>query len=419
MEHVEQVIGRSGGSVLGEPLAQRLGGERDGVEGLVGRPVDLGDEAVLAFPAAPAPAEDGGGEEAGEEDDDGRRQVHPTCEHDASVLCSWCSGLGSAAKRSALVTDTIVGAVTPARCQRWSGTNYGGRVTHPAVAALAQIAEWPELVDPITEVRETLTALRWHQALRRRIPESAAESRVRGAQASGELEGSRLPVDLVREYIAGVRGWPADPDPVEGVMRGIVAATAASEEIRGQVLTAPAQALARLHVAAVGHLVGSADAPGSVLQAEQVGRPRAAEEVCAELVDVGPPPAPGEVAQRLSLVSELVRGHAGVPAVVLAAVVHAEIATLRPFTRGNAIVARALERALVQATGLDPTGVAVTELGHFRQTMPAYVGALAAYATGSRDGVRIWLEHCCQAYVAAGQEGKAVADAVLAGRLPQ
>lgn len=319
------------------------------------------------------------------------------------------------------MTDTIVGAVTPAPGKRGSGTNYGGRVTHPAVAALATIAQWPELVEPIAEVREALTALRWHQALRRRIPESAAESRVRGAQASGELEGSRLPVDLVREYIAGARAWPVDPDPVEDVMRGIVAATAASEEIRGQVLGAPAQALARLHVAAIGHLV-DADArrrPGARIPADTVGRPRAAGEVCEELVDVGPPPAPGEVAQRLSLVSELVRGHGAVPAVVLCAVVHAEVATVRPFTRGNAIVARALERALVQATGLDPTGVAVTELGHFRQTMPAYVGALAAYATGSRDGVRIWLEHCCQAYAAAAQEGRIVADAVLAGRLPR
>lgn len=292
-----------------------------------------------------------------------------------------------------------------------------GRVTHPAVAALATIAEWPELVDPISEVRETLTALRWHQALRRRIPESAAESRVRGAQASGELEGSRLPVDLVREYIAGVRSWPTDPDPVEDVMRGIVAATATSEEIRGQVLGAPAQALARLHIAAVGHLVGTG--AGARLASDAVGRPRTADEVCEELVDIGTPPPPAEVAQRLSLLSELIRGHADVPAVVLAAVVHAEIATVRPFVRGNAIVARAVERALVQATGLDPTGVAVTELGHFRQTMPAYVGALGAYATGSRDGVRIWLEHCCAAYVAAAQEGRIVADAVLAGRLPR
>lgn len=286
-------------------------------------------------------------------------------------------------------------------------------MSSPAADALARIAEWPELIEPVAEVRETLTALRWHQALRRRIPESAAESRVRGAQASGELEGARLPVDVVREYLAGVRRWPSATDPVEDVMRGVVAATAASEEVRAQVLSSPAQALARLHVAAVGHLVA-----GEKLPAEVVGRPRADGEVCAELVDLGPAPDADEAGERLNLVIEMLRAHTGVPGVVLAAVVHAEIATARPFGRGNGIVARALERSIVQVTGLDPTGVAVTELGHFRQGLAAYVGALAAYATGSRDGVRLWLEHCCAAYVAAAREGGAVADSVLAGRVP-
>lgn len=281
--------------------------------------------------------------------------------------------------------------------------------TSPAVAALARIADWPELEEPIARVRDALTSLRWHQALRRRIPECSAESRVRGAQASGELEGARLPVDLVRELMAGVRPWPQQVDPVESVMRGVVAATAASEEVRGHVLVAPAQALARLHAAAVGERVD----PSSV------GRPRAAGEACEELVDVGPLPGAGEVSGRLDLLGEVIRGHAAIPGVVLAAVAHAEVATVRPFTHGNGVVARALERSLVQATGLDPTGVAITELGHFRQGMPAYVGALTAYATGSRDGVRLWLEHSCDALVTAAAEGRAVADAVLVGRLPR
>jgi hypothetical protein len=278
----------------------------------------------------------------------------------------------------------------------------------PAVAALARIAAWPELREPIERVRDALTSLRWHQALRRRIPECSAESRVRGAQASGELEGARLPVGLVRELMSGVRPWPQQVDPVESVMRGVVAATAVSEEVRSHVLGAPAQALARLHVAAVGERADPST----------VGRPRADGETCEELVDVGRLPSAEEVSRRLDLLGEVIRGHAAIPGVVLAAVAHAEVATVRPFTQGNGVVARALERSLVQATGLDPTGVAVTELGHFRQGMPAYVGALTAYATGSRDGVRIWVEHCCNALVSSADEGRAVADAVMAGRLP-
>ncbi|KAB7746658.1 hypothetical protein GA707_03310 [Nostocoides sp. F2B08] len=270
------------------------------------------------------------------------------------------------------------------------------------------MADWPEVRTAIGEVREAMTALRWHQALRRRIPEAAAESRVRGAQASGELEGARLPVDMVRELMAGVRAWPTEPDPVEQVMRGVVTATAATEEVRTTVLGAPAQALARLHVAAVGGRV----------PADAVGRPRLAGEGSDELVDVGPPADALGVRDRLSMLSDVLRGHADVPGALVAAVAHAEVATLRPFTHGNGVVARALERSLVQATGLDPTGVAVTELGHFRQGLPAYVGALTAYATGSRDGVRLWIEHCCAALVSSAEEGRLVADAVLAGRLP-
>lgn len=269
------------------------------------------------------------------------------------------------------------------------------------------MAEWPELRQHIDDVREAMTSLRWHQALRRRIPEAGAESRVRGAQASGELDGARLPVDHVREYVAGVRAWPERPDPVEDVMRGVIAATAASEEVRGYVLTAPAQAWARLHVAAAGHLRG-----------DDVGRPRQQGEGCGELVELGPPPGAAEVSDRLAMLGEVLRAHAGLPGVIVAAVAHGEMAAVRPFRQGNGVVARALERALVHATGLDPTGVAVTELGHFRQGLPAYVGALTAYSSGTREGVRLWVEHCCAALVSAAAEGRAVADAVLAGRLP-
>jgi hypothetical protein len=108
------------------------------------------------------------------------------------------------------------------------------------------------------------------------------------------------------------------------------------------------------------------------------------------------------------------------PAVVVAALVHAEIATVRPFVRGNGLVARAMERAIVQASGLDPTGVAVVELGHSASGAgggAAYLGALAAYGTGSRQGVALWITHCAQAIVAGAEEGGRIADAVLVGRL--
>jgi hypothetical protein len=98
-------------------------------------------------------------------------------------------------------------------------------------------------------------------------------------------------------------------------------------------------------------------------------------------------------------------------------VVHAEIAVVRPCVRGNGLVARAVERAVVQATGLDPTGVAGPEVGHRRGGLAPYVGALAAYATGSPEGVALWLRHTADAVVAGAEEGMRVCAAVRVGRL--
>ena len=61
------------------------------------------------------------------------------------------------------------------------------------VAAVTRLAELPGIPEQVEAAREACTRLRWHQALRRRIPEAAAESRVRGAAASGELEGASVP----------------------------------------------------------------------------------------------------------------------------------------------------------------------------------------------------------------------------------
>ena len=230
---------------------------------------------------------------------------------------------------------------------------------------------------------------------------------MRGAAASGELEGASVPVDVVRDIVRGASTWSVSPDPVEVTMRGVLAATAETEHVLGVVLTAPLQALARLHTAAATGLVDDA----------ALGRPRLAGESCGELMDLGPAPDAAQVAVRLRGVADVLLATPRLPVVVAAALVHAELATVRPFVRGNAVVARALDRAVVHAGGLDPTGVAVTEAGHGAQGGAAYLGALTAYGRGDAAGVGLWISHCCTAVRAAAAEGERVADAVLAGRL--
>ena len=201
----------------------------------------------------------------------------------------------------------------------------------PIVAAVSRLAELPGIPEQVEAAREACTRLRWHQALRKRIPEAAAESRVRGAHASGELEGASVPVDVLRDVVRGAATWSPDPDPVELTMRGVLAATAETEHLAGIVLTAPLQALARLHTAAAAGLV----ADGAL------GRPRRPGEESPELTDLGAAPPAQDVAVRLRDVADVLVAVPSLPVVVAAAVVHAELATVRPFVRGNAVVARA------------------------------------------------------------------------------
>lgn len=272
------------------------------------------------------------------------------------------------------------------------------------VDAARAVAAWPRVVAACDEAREACTGLRFHEALRRRIPEAAAESRVRGARASAELDGARAGADHVRDLMRGATTWPDDPDPVVATLRGAVQATAESEHLTRDLSASPRRALARLHLAAAAPL----------LPEGRVGRPRRDGEECAEFTDLGA--APDDVTDRLDGIVELL-GATDVPALVVGALVHAELCVARPFARGNGLVARAVDRALLVGRGLDTTGVAVVEAGHLAAGHTAYIGSLAAYARGSADGVTLWVEHLGTAVSSGVAEGVRICDAVRAGRL--
>lgn len=273
-------------------------------------------------------------------------------------------------------------------------------------AELTRLLALPGVAGAMDAAREACTQLRWHNALRRRVPEVAAESRVRGARATAFLEGAEFPVPLVRDVVRGALVLDRD-GPQERVLRGAIQVTAATEELRSVVLTAPAQGLARLHIAAA----------ADVAAPDQLGRPRLAGETSTELRDLGPAPDAAAASARLRGVVDLLGAAHDEPGVLVAAIAHAEVASARPFVHANGLVARALERLLLQVLGVDPTGVVVAEAGYSRQGAVAYQGALAAYATGRPDGVALWLRHYAEAIVAGAAEATNIADSVLAGRL--
>jgi hypothetical protein len=195
------------------------------------------------------------------------------------------------------------------------------------------------------------------RGFRRTTPEDTAEALLRGARASAEL----------------TKG--------EGSETQRLVETAEQDAIRVSTIvlaqlppfrSTPLQALAALHAEA------AADLPEG-----QRGRPKDAES-----------------AERLQRLAKLLVDSTPCPALVTAAVVHAEIAAGQPFASHNGIVARAAERLTMVARGIDPACVLVPEAAHLAQAA-AYRRALDAYRAGGLlegSGVHSWLLYAATAY---------------------
>ncbi|QHT56771.1 cell filamentation protein Fic [Cellulomonas sp. H30R-01] len=284
---------------------------------------------------------------------------------------------------------------------------------------LAPLADLPGVAEAVDAARVACEGLRWHEAYRRRWREVRAEAGLRSARASAAVDGARVTLDVVRGLATGATSrepggaaLPGRADPHVDRALGAVRAAAAVERLmpelgaRGSATLPPLpQLLARLHVAAA----------TGWLDDDAVGRVRVAGAP-QDLTGLGPAPVGDEVAARLDLLGRTV-ATTRAPALVVAAVVHGELLTLRPFAAGNGVVARATSRLLVTARGLDPTGSVVAEAG-WAATPQGYLGAAAGFATGTPDGVAAWVRACAGAVVDGVARARHVADGVLAGRLP-
>ncbi len=77
-------------------------------------------------------------------------------------------------------------------------------------------------------------------------------------------------------------------------------------------------------------------------------------------------------------------------------------------------MARAAVRLTLVERGLDPKSLVVVEAGH-RELRAAYDEALAAYRTGTPEGIGHWLVHCADALVAGALEATAICEAIARG----
>jgi hypothetical protein len=228
---------------------------------------------------------------------------------------------------------------------------------------LARLARLEGVASAMAATRDGIDALLRDRGLRRTTPELTAESLLRGAHASAVLEGSGSSLDAVRDG-AG-----------DEVVRASVRVSTELLGLQATLTAAPLQALARLHTLA---------AKGQVPD-DDLGRPRGAE-----------------AAARLQGLAATLGRPTTAPALVVAAVAHAEIRAAAPFVSHNGIVARALERMLLAARGVDAKSLVVPELGHLT-LRPQYESNLRGYAEGGTPGVHAWLLYAAEAY-AAGAE---------------
>lgn len=206
--------------------------------------------------------------------------------------------------------------------------------------------------------RDGIDVMLRDRGLRKTEPQTTAEALAIGAHASAVLEGSRSTLQEIAE---------GGGDEIAQDSLRLSASVLSLVPLMKQ---SPLQAFARLHAVAA----------GTALPAEQLGRPRDAAS-----------------AGRLRTVSELILSDTRAPALLVAAMVHADIATAKPFASHNGIVARAAERLVIVARGVDPKSLMVTEAGHLA-LREQYESNLRAYATATQRGVHAWSLYAAEAY---------------------
>ena len=273
---------------------------------------------------------------------------------------------------------------------------------------LAPLLALPGVEVAVAEARSAVDSLLSHRVLRRGSAEVTAESALRGARASAELEGAGIELERLRgQLMAG--GTVTLPSKDERGARLVEGAVRLHADL-GQVLVSwrhsPRQALARLHVLAASEVVPDADA---------LGRPRPVGAPYDDPLELGPAPDPLEVAARLDGLARVLVAGTSAPAVVVAAVVHGELMALRAFGTADGLVARAAARLVLVDRGLDPKAVSAPEVGH-AELHHDYPEALRAYVAGGPSGVARWVVHCATAVSLGAREGLAVCEAIRRGQ---
>lgn len=265
---------------------------------------------------------------------------------------------------------------------------------------LAAVAELPGVAEAVDGARTAVDRLRGHKVLRSRSSQVTAESALRGARASAALAGADWPLEELRRRtdLGDEEGAP--------LVRGALRISGELSELLPILRQAPAQALTRMHLLAA---AGSFDSA-------RIGRPRLpGEPVELEPAMAAEPVDAPQAAARLNALTGVLAAPSKAPALVVAAIAHAELLATAPFGWGDGLVARAVFRLLLVDRGLDPNSLAAPEVGFVELGADAYREALAGYAEGTAAGIAAWIGHCGAALEAGVQDSLAVCEALVRG----
>jgi hypothetical protein len=221
----------------------------------------------------------------------------------------------------------------------------------PLPDPLTWLTELEGVPSAFAATRDGIDVMLRDRGLRRSTPEQTAESLLRGAHASAVLEGSVSSAEEVRT------------DSGDQIAQAAVRVSTELLSLVPVLGRSPAQVFARLHA-----LTGGASA----------GRP------------VNP-----EASKRLQSLSQTLLRTSS-PALLVAALVHADLVTAAPFADHNGIVARAAERLVLVARGVDPASLVVPEAGHL-VLRAEYESNLRAYRDGGTPGLHAWLLYAAEA----------------------
>lgn len=241
--------------------------------------------------------------------------------------------------------------------------------TDTSVDPLAWLDGMEGVPSALAAARDGIDVLLRDRGMRQTTAEQTAESLLRGAHASAVLEGSQSSLKDIRKGGA------------DETANAAVRVSTALLGLAPLLSTSPLQVFARIH-----SLAGVGTVP-----TEDLGRPLTPE-----------------AANRLTTLGNTLLSSQA-PALMVAALAHAELLTVAAFASHNGIVARAVERLIIAARGVDPFSVTVPEAGHLG-VREIYESNLRAYRNGGQAGLRSWLLYAAEAYTL-GAEQSPVRDA--------